>query len=280
MVERKLYIIIVTHNSKNELPECLKCLAEDSIKHSFVLVVDSGSSDRGYLKDLAADFGFELLETENRGFAAANNIGFKRVLEKGAAPSDIIVFLNPDTFVKPGWAKHLTKVFEDNVEAGAVTGKLMGYDLENKKPTGKFDSTGIFRKWYGRWYDRGQGEKDLSQYNKDQLVPAICGALFCCQVQSLIDSMVADHCVFDEDFFLYKEDIELSLRLRKNGWDLHYHPDIEAYHCRGWNESRASVSYEKRLMSAGNELLLYKKHFSPYLFWAFLKYLLVRFFHF
>ncbi|MCI5122334.1 MAG: hypothetical protein D3908_14330, partial [Candidatus Electrothrix sp. AUS4] len=82
--------------------------------------------------------------------------------------------------------------------------------------------------------------------------------------------------VFDPDFFLYKEDIELSLRIRNLGRRIVYHPAIKVYHCRGWQKDRQNISYQQRLIAAKSEVLLYRKHPSVYILWALLKYGLVR----
>ena len=81
--------------------------------------------------------------------------------------------------------------------------------------------------------------------------------------------------VFDPDFFLYKEDIELCLRIRKTVWKIVYVPGILVYHCRGWGKRR-EMPYEQRLLAARSELLLYVKHPSGYMIWAVAKYVLVR----
>ena len=156
-----------------------------------------------------------------------------------------------------------------------LSGKLLGYDLVQGKPNGRIDSTGITRKWYGRWYDRGQGEPDRKQYEKPETMPALCGALLFCRNKAL---QTLGKEVFDPDFFLYKEDIELSIRMRKAGWKLLYHPTLTAFHCRGWQNDRSEVSHGLRDIAAKSELLLYKKHPSPYMAWALLKYLLVKVF--
>ena len=77
---------------------------------------------------------------------------------------------------------------------------------------------------------------------------------------------------------MYKEDIELSLRLRATGWRILYDPRVELYHCRGWNRQRQTMPLARRVMASGNEVLLYRRHPSPYILWALLKYLLVRLF--
>ena len=74
----------------------------------------------------------------------------------------------------------------ENSHVGALTGKVLGYDIDAGKPTGRYDSTGIFHKWYGKWYDRGQGEYvEQELYNNEESVPAICGAVFFCRKSAL-----------------------------------------------------------------------------------------------
>ena len=83
----------------------------------------------------------------------------------------------------------------------------------------------------------------------------------------------------DPAFFLYKEDIELCLRLRAAGWHLLYQPALRALHCRGWQSERQAVPWSLRLTAAANEIRLYCRHPSPYLLWALAKYALVRWLH-
>lgn len=266
-----VHVIIVTHNSAQELTLCLRSLeAQDHLANS-ITIVDSGSDDTSYLESIDTRV-TTVIKTENIGFAKANNIGFQS-LRPG--PADIIVFLNPDTFLHKRTLATMLEVYTRDNNIGCLTGKLLGYDLAAEKSTGLLDSTGIFRKWYGRWYDRGQGEDDHGLYNVEEVVPAICGAFMCCNMKAL--EVFAGQ-IFDTSFFMYKEDIELSLRIRKNGWKLLYSPAIVAYHCRGWSKNRSSVSYAMRLCSAENEVKLYGKHPSFYLVWAVAKYVAVRLF--
>lgn len=268
-----VHIIIVTHNSQDILPTCLKSLEQQSAQNIGCTIVDSGSTDTAYLYDLDTRFSLKIIETENQGFAKANNIGYKQL---DLRDDDLVVFMNPDTFLTKHCLENAIEVISSDKNIGVVSGKLLAFDPSIDKATGKIDSTGIFRKWYGRWYDRGQGEEDDGQYEEKMRVPAICGAFMCCSAVCLQE--IGEQ-IFDESFFLYKEDIELSLRLRKNGWTLCYAPSAIAYHCRGWDSDRRKMSYTLRLMSAVNEIRIYKKHPSPYIVWALIKYMLVRVFH-
>lgn len=264
-------VIIVTHNSAQVLPRCLEALDRQTMPVESIVIVDCGSTDTTYLERLQNKNGLVLLKTDNIGFGRANNLGLASIKQL----SGMILFLNPDTFVYSDSIARASHILQNNDRTGAVTGKMLGFDPILGKPTDMLDSTGIFRKWYGRWYDRGQGESDTGRYDSASVIPAACGAFLFCRAEALMS--LAGRGTFDEDFFLYKEDIELSLRLRQRGWQIIYDPALRAYHCRGWQKDRQQVPHSLRRMAAWNEVLLYRKHPSPYIIWAVLKYLLVKY---
>ncbi len=268
---RTISVIIVTHNSGAVLPQCLRALHQQTLAAREIIVVDSGSDDRLFLNTLQQREDIQVISTNNVGFSRANNLGFTRV----TPDTDFVLFLNPDAFLPPDFFETAVAIYREYPLAGILSGKLQGYDIDQGRATGRLDSTGIFRKWYGRWFDRGHGEKDRGNYDSSSFVPALCGALLLCRMDALRSLSGPP---FDPDFFLYKEDIELSLRLRKAGWKLLYHPRLSAFHCRGWNRTRKAVPAGQRMMAAISEITLYKKHPSPYMLWAILKYFLVRFF--
>ncbi|MFW2368811.1 MAG: glycosyltransferase family 2 protein, partial [Desulforhopalus sp.] len=261
-----VHIIIVAHNSALELPICIEHLALQTAPIQSLVIVDSGSENPSYLESLAHPSLVTVIKTKNIGFSQANNTGVSALPDESTG---MIIFLNPDTFLPPTYIESALEVMEAHPEGGIVSGKLLGFDPKVKRPTGKIDSTGVFRRWYGRWYDRGQGENDTFQFDAVETIPAVCGALMCCRREALAPYGTN---VFDPDFFLYKEDIELSLRLRKKGWKLIFDPQLVGYHCRGWQDNRREMSYVLRLTAARNEVLLYRKHPSPYIVWALLKF--------
>lgn len=266
-----IYVIIVTHDSAAVLDTCLSHLEKQTIAAQEVIVVDSGSSDKGYLEKIAKYPGLRLITTDNIGYGRANNLGFEQLR---MVPDGMAIFCNPDTFLPPDFLAQALVVLRENPGAGAISGKLLGFNPLAVKPTGRIDSAGIYRSWFGRWFDRGQGKKDVGQFDLIASPPALCGALLCCRIRALHS---LGEPVFDPDFFLYKEDIELCLRLKKKGWSLIYDPRLIAYHCRGWSEQRQNVSYRLRLTAAESEVLLYRKHPGPHILWAWLKYIAVRF---
>ena len=271
--KQKVAVVIVTHDSGAVLPACISALKKQTRQPDRIIIVDSGSIDTLYLTSYGNDEQIDVILRDNMGFSAANNLG-AATLSKSYT---YLLFLNPDTFLDPDFIQKGIELFDEYDEAGVITGRMAGFDPVKMAATGLLDSTGIFRKWYGRWYDRGQGEVDDNCYNVPEFVPAICGALMLCRLEYLHGAVKGSD-IFNPAFFMYKEDIELSLRLRKTGVKLLYHPELRAFHCRGWEAERSKIPFSKKILSASNELLLYRNHFSPYILWALFKYVLVRFF--
>lgn len=247
-------VIIVTHNSEQFLAKVLHALEEQTTQPAQVLLVDSGSQNLSYLYEARTTLPIKVIEVgRNVGFCAANNIG----MENLHPSSDTVFFLNPDAFPFSDFIEKATSYIREHSDCAAITGKTFGYDILADKPSGVYDTTGIFQTWYGKWYDRAQGRQiGGSEYNIPSRVPAICGAVFFARRAAIEQVLINRREVFDESFYMYKEDVDLSLRLRKSGWKLIYHPNLCAYHCRGWSQNRRDMSRQVRLCSAKNELRL------------------------
>jgi N-acetylglucosaminyl-diphospho-decaprenol L-rhamnosyltransferase len=229
----------------------------------------------------AEDFhDFEVVNVgKNIGFSAANNTGIK--LGAKYEP-DYFLLVNPDVFLPASWLQNLLEVIDDlqmnNV--GIFTVPLLGYDFEKDKPTGLIDSLAIDHTWYGRWFDVSQGDavtvlnKDLPPYE----VIAACGALMLIEKSVIHELLEKDGFVFNESYFMYKEDIELSLRVRKLGKSIMMIPSAPVFHCRGWEKHRGDSPYWARKQSALNELNMHLKYYWRFLPYSFVKYFYVRFF--
>jgi GT2 family glycosyltransferase len=268
----KIAVIIVTHNSQAVLGRCLAALAQQTVLPTSVVLVDSGSEDTAYLRPYLALARFTVLHKDNIGFSQANNLGYQAIGQE----ADCILFLNPDAFPALDSLEQACAFLAANPAVGGVGGRLLGFNAASGQATGLLDSTGVFRTWHGRWYDRDQGQADCGQHSRREEVPAVCGAFLFARRTALEQAALSDEAVFDPAFFLYKEDIELCLRLRRLGWKIVYLPEVGAHHCRGWQCDRKAMPTRLRLMAAKNEVLLYRRHPSPYILWALLKYAAVR----
>lgn len=270
-------VIIKTHNSERYLAKAVASLKSQTRLPDQIIIVDSASKHPEYLKPFQQDPRIKVIvERADIGFCRGNNLGVDYAIKQ----SDFILFLNPDAFLTPTFIEQALRVMNEsaNQDVAILTGALLGYDIEADQPTGRYDSTGVFRKWYGQWYDRYQGlATSQIHLQSTEEVPAICGALMFCRTQALKKVLLRDREVFDNTFYMYKEDIDLSLRLKKAGWRLLFDPRLAAYHCRGWNADRTKMPRQYRLYSAKNELRIHMRYPSPCVVYSLAKYLSVRF---
>jgi N-acetylglucosaminyl-diphospho-decaprenol L-rhamnosyltransferase len=266
-------VVIVTHNSDLFFSHCWTALERQSHRPDQVVIVDSGSKDSEYLKltNLSKIKSIVVMEP-NVGFSVGCNIGWNLSREY-----DYVLFLNPDAFLTPDFIERALRYMEENVnkKVGMLTGTLLSYDIRLDRPTGLVDSTGVMHTWYGQSIDRDQGKSlvALKKYDCPNPIPAICGAVLLGR-KTTLDAIAKASTLFDPDYFMYKEDIDLSWKADRAGWTLIHHPGLTAYHCRGW-KGRHSVSRKMRLLSARNDIKLFVKFHSPYLIYALIKYGLV-----
>lgn len=256
-------VVIVTHNSEKYIPHAMASLQSQTRKPDYIIIVDSASKDPSYLNAYAKHrhTHVEFAKT-NLGFCRGNNVGYSLV----PAECTYVLFLNPDAFLIPTFIEEAITFMEKKAhkKCAVMTGALLGFDVDLQQPTGVFDSTGIFSTWYGRWYDRDQGVLcTLRDYRKVEEVPAICGALMFCRKTALDSVKINEDEVFDNSFYMYKEDIDLSYRLKKAGWHLTLVPQLTAYHCRGWQKNRSKVPKRLRMLSAKNELRMHVRQKAP-----------------
>ena len=264
-------VILVTYNSEPFIQKAMDALLAQTVAPSHIVIVDTGSKERGYLEKYQACATL-LFEKPQAGFCRGNNTGYQALFPR----TKYVLLLNPDAFLTPCFIERAIAKMEEHPSCGALTGQTLGFDLANDRPSGFYDTTGIFSTWYGKWYDRDQG-LPVGKALEPQKIPAICGALYFCRKKALDEVVIRGNEVFDSSFYMYKEDIDLSLRMRKKGWDLWFFPDLIAYHCRGWNPDRRKVPKSLRMCSAKNEwkLQLRQKH-VPGLIYSSLKLLAVK----
>lgn len=212
-------VIILNWNGKENTINCLESLKLTTYSNYETIVVDNGSTDGSvkYLKDNYP--GIKLIENgKNLGFAEGNNVAIKEVLKKGK--SKYISLLNNDTVVKPDWLEKLVEALESDEKMGSCQPKILS--LINPDT---IDAVGIFIDRFGGAAQEGHNEKDLGQYDQITEVFGVCAgaALYRAKMLSQIG-------LFDEDFFAYCEDIDLSIRARLFGWKSVCVPQAVIYH--------------------------------------------------
>lgn len=222
-------INLVTWNGKKYLPYCLDAIAKQTFRDFSLFILDNGSTDGTveYLKNSLLPVTNCRLEfnEENVGFAGGHNQALR------ATASDYVLMLNQDIILEPNFLEAIVKFFEAHQEVGAVTGKLLRWDFPNNQKTDKIDSAGIKIFKNHRATEIGAGETDGEKWNAAGEVFGVSGAAPVYRRAALVEAAIdGEH--FDEDFFSYKEDLDLAYRLRLLGWRAWFLPEARGYHDR------------------------------------------------
>ena len=232
-----LSIIIVNYNTADMLVRCLHSIRSQSFNNPEVIVVDNASQDNSLeVTQGSLPWVKVIANKQNLGFAKANNQALK------ISNGKYIYFLNPDTEVKEGAFDAIIEFMESNPEVG-----LAGTRIVN--PDGSSQSS-IERRYPGQRYSRGE----LSGLNGD--IAWVLGASMIVR-----RSVIRDIGGFDQRFFIYGEDLDLCLSVRRAGWTIGYISNAVAVHWGGASENDTlPVELWKKKLDA--EFLFYKKHYS------------------
>jgi GT2 family glycosyltransferase len=247
-------IIIVNWNAGRQIQECLLSLAQATQRgYSLgrVIVVDNASSDGSANGSSCLGLPLTVIQnSSNRGFAAACNQG------AAGSTADYLLFLNPDTKILPDT---LTKSVEymavpENSEIGILGVQLLEEGGKISRSCSRFPTTKsfisnmlglnrLFRKWFP---DQFYLEWDHLQSRQ---VDQVMGAYFF--VREAVFKEVGG---FDERFFVYCEEVDLSLRARQAGWFTYYLATAQCYHSgceRSFDEVKAHrlfYSFQSRIL--------------------------------
>ncbi|MGL5416281.1 MAG: glycosyltransferase family 2 protein [Clostridium sp.] len=222
-------LVIINYNNKSYLDRCLKSIENQTYKNLEIIFIDNESKDGSFdfMEEEYSNKNILLIKNEvNNGYAGAANQGIK--LSKGK----YVMILNPDIIMEEDFLEKMYSFIDSDETIGALSGKLLKYDFESNKKLNYIDSAGIIMFKSTRCIDRGQNEADNGQYDKVEQVFGVCGAAPLYRRSTLEKVKVFDE-YFDEDFFAYKEDIDLSWRINLIGFKNMYYPKAIAYHGRG-----------------------------------------------
>lgn len=219
-------IVILNYNGLSVLPACLVAVHGQELEGGFeVIVVDNASSDGSAAWIRREQPWVHLVDAgANLGFAGGNNLGIRH------ARGPYVVLLNNDTAVQPGWLAALVGAADAEPKAGAVTSKLVFMD----RP-GTIQNAGCLLLSDGSGGDRGSQQADVGQFDRSEEVFAFCGAGVLLRRQALED--VGN---FDEAFFMYYEDLDLSWRMRLRGWTVLYEPGAVIEHVHAGSSGEGS----------------------------------------
>lgn len=231
----KLSIVIVNYNAGDFLLACLNSVqtAGEEIDLS-VWVVDNDSLDSSLeeAKKRFPEFNY-IKNTENIGYGAANNIALKKV------NTEDILLLNPDTTVKASTLQYMLDYMKDNPDVGAASCKV-------EKSDGSIDwasHRGFPTPWASFLYFVFKNDSlyhlRKADMTRSHEVDSISGAFFLTR-KSVLEKVG----LFDEDYFLYAEDIDLCYRIKQAGFKVMYVPVVQVFHYKGISSGIKKHSHE------------------------------------
>ena len=208
-------VIIPNWNGLKHLPRCLESLATQTFQDFEIIIVDNGSTDGSldYLKENWPDV--RLIESgENKGFAAANNIGARE------AQGEWLALLNADAFPEPDWLKTLIEATQKYPEFSFFGSRLIQANNPNL-----LDGTGDVYHISGLAWRRDYNlpVRDSGGEVEEIFSPCAAAALYRRDVFLEVGG-------FDEDFVSYHEDVDLGFRLRLQGHRALYVPEAIVKH--------------------------------------------------
>lgn len=252
----ELSVAIVSYNAREELEACLSSVvAETEDGTPEIIVADNASADGSVAMVQDRFPGVDVLESnENLGFARASNLCWRR------AHRPLVLFLNSDTVVPQGALARMVAIMNDRGDVGALGPRLKNADGSIQMSFGNMlsFSAELRQKLLNAGYRNGRGP--LRGYveklhARERTVDWVSGACLLTR-RELLERVGG----FDEEFFLYSEDVDLCARLRAQGARILFTPAIEIIHHRGRSvETDRDKAYVE---SQRSRLHFYAKHYG------------------
>ena len=257
MSRLELSVVIVTYNRCKDLEECLNSLLNLNEPPSEIIVVDSNSTDG--TQELAKSYPLKLININERSMVKARNIGFQH------AKGEVVAYIDDDVVVSNDWVKYILEPFKDKC-VGGVVGRVVPYD----------DERAVYlpskHREIGRVFNNGLilGNFDLPTQH-----PIEVDTLIGCNMAFLRELLLKTG-GFDENFrgSCFRDDTDLSLRLKKLNYKLVYHPKAIVRH----KFKGKTVNNKWFYWTVYNHTYFYLKNFQPMTMQKIIAYLFATFF--
>lgn len=249
--EPLVFVLLVNWNGKNDTLDCLSTLSTISYRNFKTVVVDNGSTDGSAEAFRRAYPEVAVLELrQNLRFAGGNNAGIRYALDHGA---DLLLLLNNDTTVDEGFLGHLVTRIQTDPTIGMVAPKIYYHD----DPGRIWFAGGAISMWTGTMRHTGIREPDHGQYDQTRAIEYASG---CCML--VRNEVVRKIGMLDESFYMYTEDADWSMRVRRAGYKIVFEP-----RARIWHKLSVSAGGHLSMFKLRNKFLSNLRFFGRYAAW-------------
>ncbi|HSW77793.1 MAG TPA: glycosyltransferase family 2 protein [Candidatus Chromulinivoraceae bacterium] len=224
----RIAVVVLNYKAPNDTVACVESLLKQSLSNFMIVLVENGSQDNSAdvletLKKKHSSRVTLLLNKKNLGFTGGVNAGISWSRDNNY---DYVALLNNDALADPKWLETLLLRARSDKSLGIVTSLLLHADGKT------IDSTGEQYSIWGLSFPRGRGKKAMTAPEGGLVFGATGGA-------SLYRTALFDDIgIFDNAFFAYYEDVDLSFRAQLRGWKVYYEPKATAYHKQGATSSK------------------------------------------
>lgn len=253
----RVHVAIVAYRSRQDLLRCLASLERERERVPLtVTVVDNDSRD-GTPEAVSGAFPWVDMVAlgENAGFARATNLAATR------GDSEFLLALNPDTELPPGAIEPLLQVLHERADIAVVGPRLVREDGSFDHASRRSFPTIVGSLGHFTGVGRRRSSGALAQYRAPEVargvVDAVNGA-FMLMRRSAFEACGG----FDERYWMYMEDLDLSYRLMQAGWKSWYEPSVTVLHVKGASAGQVRSFRRERAFHDGM-LRFYRSHYAP-----------------
>jgi GT2 family glycosyltransferase len=248
----RISVHIVTYNSAHVIETCLESVIQQQGADFDILVIDNASQDDTV--ERVKRMGVDMVRNKtNSGYAAAHNQAIM------LTQSEYVLTLNPDVWLDPDFLRAMVAALDRNPRVGSAAGCLLRVNYLGSKPLG-IDSTGLImtRARRQKLRDENIPINKRPAYYTPIFGPDGAAAFY---RRAMLQDINVMGEVFDSDFFMHKEDVDVCWRAQLRGWGSIYVPGAVAHHIRGFRPGqRGRVSQQMRFYGVRNRYLLMLKN--------------------
>lgn len=249
---RIISVIIVTCGKRDYLLACLDSLAHQLYKGLEIILIDNSRST-------ALENEISRLYPQVRILLSEENLFYAQALNRGiqASCGEFILCLNDDVTLDKEYIQQAIRGFFLDDKIGMVSGKIFRSDGKT------IDSTGLFLSYCYSAKERGYGKKDTLQFEKEEYVFGVNGAVAFYR-KAMLEEIKSGSQYFDAQFNIFYEDLDVAWRAQRLGWKGYYIPAAIAYHVRGGSvreDYGINKPYAIRFLSADRQLDLLKNRY-------------------
>ncbi len=245
-------IIIPTRGIRDYLESCLGSLRNQTHPFLEIIVIDN-SLNPGFSQSIIKQY------PEVKFYSFLMSLSYCEANNKGMQVSTgpFILCLNDDAILDERFIEKALRGFSIDKKIGMVSGKMLRQDRIT------IDSAGLFLSLWRTAKERGYGLKDTGQFEKEEYIFGVNGAVAFYR-KEMLEAIKVGSDYFDKDYHFFYEDLDIAWRANRFGWRGYYIPDAVAYHVRGGTarlDSGINKPYARRYLNTSLQFDLLKNRY-------------------